>query len=34
MLQYYEELRPTVEELAEWNARPANWTISPDATRE
>ncbi|KAM5542016.1 hypothetical protein V8D89_004326 [Ganoderma adspersum] len=34
MLQYYEELRPTVEELAEWSARPANWTISPDATHD
>ncbi len=34
MLQYYEELRPTVEELAEWNARSANWEVSPGAIRE
>ncbi|PIL33238.1 hypothetical protein GSI_04688 [Ganoderma sinense ZZ0214-1] len=34
MLQYYEELRPTVEELAEWSACPMNWEISPDATHD
>ncbi|KAI1785626.1 kinase-like protein [Ganoderma leucocontextum] len=28
MLQYYEELRPTVEELGEWNARSTSWEIS------
>ena len=34
MLQYYEELRPTVEELVEWNARLTNWEVLPGAARE